>query len=343
MTATLHAADARVASRDPATGQIWRTYPVASADEVDAAVSRAREAQRAWVARPLAERVRLLDRFHDALFDRRAEVVALLTRENGKPAADGLLGEVVVVLDQARFYAQQAVRALRPQTVRPSSLALWRKRVCITHEPYGVVGVIAPWNYPLMLAAGVILPALAAGNAAVLKPSELTPATGLMLGELLVEAGAPHDLVTVLVGDGSTGAALCAAEVDKVFFVGSVATGRKVAEACARRLVPCVLELGGSDPALVLADADVRHAAVGIAWGRFSNAGQTCTAPKRVYVHERVYDRFVDELARASASSRWRAGRAWWPRRRYARTQPSPTARSSRPPCSPTCRPTRAC
>jgi succinate-semialdehyde dehydrogenase/glutarate-semialdehyde dehydrogenase len=221
----------------------------------------------------------------------------IILRETGKPAAEALTTEVLVVLDLARYYAAHAPKLLADEHFTPSNIALWRKRVTIRHEPHGVVGVIAPWNYPLMLAAGVILAALVARNAVLFKPSEYSPTTGVLIGELIAEAGFPEGLTHVLTGDGATGAAIIEAGVDKVFFIGSVATGRKVAAACAERLIPCVLELGGSDPAIVLEDADLATAASGIAWGRFSNAGQTCVAPKRVFVINDVYDRFVEQLA----------------------------------------------
>lgn len=299
-----------IESRDPATGRVWRRFDPVSADAVAAAVAAARAAQPAWAARPLDERLQVVARFHRLLFARRAEVAELLVREAGKPWADAMASEVLITLDQARFYLDEAPRVLRPTTVRPRSLAMLRKQVHVTHEAWGVVGVIAPWNYPFMLAAGHTLPALLAGNAVVLKPSELTPHSGVLLGELLHAAGVPAAVLHVLPGDGATGAALSAGDVDKVFFTGSVATGRRVAEACARRLVPCVLELGGSDPAVVLDDADVAHAAAGIAWGRFSNAGQTCVAPKRVYVTAPAYEPFVAALAGVVAGLRVGPGEA---------------------------------
>jgi acyl-CoA reductase-like NAD-dependent aldehyde dehydrogenase len=293
-----------VESRDPATGDVWKRYATATPDEVSAAVNQARTAQIRWAAEPVAVRIRTLRRFHDVLFDRRRDVATALSRENGKPVAEAVSSEIAMVLDFANYYAARAPEFLRAPWFTASPLALRRKRIRIAHEPYGVVCVISPWNYPLMLAAAIVLPAIVTGNAVLLKPSELTPTTGALIGDLLSAAGVPDGVFTVLQGDGFTGAALCNAPVDKVFFTGSVATGRRVALACAARLSPCALELGGSDPAIVLADADVRHAASGIAWGRFSNGGQTCVAPKRVYVESAVHDAFVDALAKAVAALR---------------------------------------
>ena len=293
-----------VVSRDPATGEVWRSYPSASPAEVARGVARARDAQRAWGARPAADRAHDLERFRRALFARRQEVAEALTRETGNPTAEGLGNEVLIALDYARFYAAESRRLFAAPWFTPSSLSMWRKRVRVAHVPLGVVAVVSPWNYPFMLAAGVVLPALAAGNAVLLKPSELTPTSGALLGELLAEAGVPDGVMTVLQGGGETGASLVAADVDKVFFTGSVPTGRTVARACAERLIPCSLELGGSDPAIVLEDADLAHAARGIAWGRFTNAGQTCVAPKRVFVVGAAYEPFLAQLARGVESLR---------------------------------------
>ncbi len=195
-------------------------------------------------------------------------------------------------------------RTLRAPWTRAQSLALARKRMRVVPEPYGVVGVIAPWNYPFMLACSRILPAVATGNAVVFKPSELTPSVGEATARLLAEAGVPHDVIRIAQGDGATGAALASAALDKVFFTGSVRAGRAVATACAARLVPCELELGGSDAAIVCADADIATAAAGLAWGRFSNAGQTCVAPKRIFVEAPAYDAFVAAVCRVVAQLR---------------------------------------
>jgi succinate-semialdehyde dehydrogenase/glutarate-semialdehyde dehydrogenase len=295
---------------DPATGEVWRRYEPASRAEVEAAVARAKEAQSAWAGKPVAQRVAVLRRFHDALFRRRREVAEALTRENGKPLAESLAMEVTVTMDFAGFYADKAPGFLRAPWRSAAGLGMWRKRVRVAHEPYGVIGIISPWNYPFFLAAANALPALVTGNAVVLKPSEFTPTSGALLEQLFAEAGVPDGVFRVVQGDGATGAALCDAPVDKVFFTGSVATGRKVAVKCAGRLIPCSLELGGSDPAIVLADADLAHTASGLAWGRFSNGGQTCVAPKRVYVEAPVYDAFVAALSAALGTLRVGAGMA---------------------------------
>ena len=245
-----------------------------------AALTAARVAQRAWRARPLHERARTLERFLvRGLFARRHEVATTIGRENGKPPVEAL-SEVLVTLDFARYYSSRRVmRELRPLAHTGAGPAMWRKRVLISEEPFGVIGVISPWNYPFMLPAAIVLPALVSGNAVLLKPSEFTTESGLLLASLLSEAGLPPGVFHALPGAGATGAALIEQGCDKLFFTGSEATGRKVAAAAGARLIPCVLELGGSDAALVLDDADLALAADGLAWGRFSNSGQTVWRP----------------------------------------------------------------
>ncbi|HYD53078.1 MAG TPA: aldehyde dehydrogenase family protein, partial [Gemmatimonadaceae bacterium] len=303
MSEVAEARGAEVASRDPVSGAVWRRFEALDEEGVREAVARARRAQPAWAACSARARARVVARFHDLLVERRADAARTIRREMGKPAQEALASEVVPVLDHARFLAREAPRALRTRRLHAGGLAHLRKRVTIAHEPFGVIGVISPWNYPLMLAAAHVLPALVAGNAVVLKPSELTTSTGVLLVELLHEAGVPAEVLQLVPGAAVTGTALVET-CDKIFFTGSEATGRAIAHRCAERLIPCVLELGGSDPAIVLDDAAVEVAAAGIAWGRFSNCGQTCVAPKRVFVVDAVYDRFVGALGeRISALS----------------------------------------
>jgi succinate-semialdehyde dehydrogenase/glutarate-semialdehyde dehydrogenase len=296
-----------VESRDAFTGAVAERFPTAAAPAVRDAVERARVAQREWAAAAVEHRVRVLDRFRRLAFERRAALAAVISRETGKAPAEALVADVYTALDLVRYYVRHAPTALEPRTSRSATLALWRKRITCTHDPIGVLGVISPWNYPFMLPVGTVAPALAAGNAVVLKPSELTPSTAAMLVELMAQAGLPDGLLQAVQGGRETGEALVHSAVDKVFFTGSVRTGRQVAASCAERLIPCVLELGGSDPALVLDDADVRVAAAGIVWGRFANAGQTCVAPKRVFVCDGAYDPFLEALDRRLEALRLRA------------------------------------
>lgn len=263
---------------------------------VGQAVARARAAQPAWAATPVAERMRVIARFREALVRRRHEVAQIVTDEIGRSAVGALIMDVLVTLEFVAWTQARTPRFLRARWRRLPGALFARKRVREEKLPLGVVGIITPWNYPFFMPASCALPALATGNAVVLKPSELTPRGGAIVGELFREAGLPEGVLQIVQGDGQVGAALARADIDKMFFTGSVASGRKVAEACASRLVPCSLELGGSDPAIVLADADLQHAADGICWSRFANAGQTCVAAKRVFVEAPVYDEFLRRL-----------------------------------------------
>ena len=232
--------------------------------------------------------------FNVCLHERKSEVAALITREAGKPLVEALLTEVLVVLDATRFCVENAFAFLRDQPVPHGNLAMKTKTGHILREPHGVIGIISPWNYPFSIPATESLSALVTGNAVVLKPSELTSLTALELASLLHEAGVPKDVFQVIVGDGTGGSALVNAEIDKLVFTGSVATGKRIAQAAAARLLPVVLELGGKDPMLVLDDADVDVASSGAVWGAFVNAGQACLSVERCYVHRSLYEQFLE-------------------------------------------------
>jgi succinate-semialdehyde dehydrogenase/glutarate-semialdehyde dehydrogenase len=204
--------------------------------------------------------------------------------------------EVYSCCDSISYYAKRAPRFLAPEKRRIHGLMGFMKRLRVVYKPLGVVGLITPWNGPVVLAVNPLVQALLAGNAVVHKPSEVTPFSALVVKKFTEAAGFPADLYQVLQGDGSTGAALIESGVDKVSFTGSVATGRKVAEACGRRLIPCTLELGGKDPMIVCADADLERAARGAVWGAFTNAGQVCMSTERVYVVEPVAQAFIERV-----------------------------------------------
>jgi acyl-CoA reductase-like NAD-dependent aldehyde dehydrogenase len=228
-----------------------------------------------------------------AIEARAREIEDTVVSETGKPRAEAVM-EVVAVVDSLRYHLRTAPGFFRPRKVSTGWM-VW-KRAFIQREPLGVVGVVAPWNYPFLLSMTPVLAALCGGNSAVLKPSEHTPYSGLLVEDLIQDAGLPEGLVQVVIGGGEAGEALVRGGVDKVVFVGSPETGRRVLRAAAESLTPVVLELGGKDPAIVLADADLGRAARGVVWGAFSNAGQSCVAVERVYVVEEVYDAFLREV-----------------------------------------------
>jgi succinate-semialdehyde dehydrogenase/glutarate-semialdehyde dehydrogenase len=284
----------RIKSFAPATGELIGEAPNTSADEVKLAVSRARRAQEAWGALPVAERAHRVLRFRDAIVDRADEIVDLLARECGKPRHEALLHEVMVVADIATYFAKHAERILAPRQI---SLHLMKHRKSYVHlVPRGVVGVISPWNYPFQLPLRDVITALVAGNAAVLKPSEVTPLIALKAKEIWDGAGLPEDLFQVVTGYGPTGAALIDAGIQLLVFTGGVSTGKRVAAACGERLIPCVMELGGKAPLIACSDAEVERTAQAITFGGFSNSGQVCISVERVYAHRDVHDAILDRV-----------------------------------------------
>ena len=298
MVTDLQIAARKVVSVNPATGETLRDFQCASERDVQAAVARARAAQPAWNELGVRGRVAVLREFQRLLHQRKSEVAALITREAGKPMIEALLTEVLVVLDSTRFCVENAFTFLREQPVPHGNLAMKTKTGRILREPHGVIGIVSPWNYPFSIPATESLSALVTGNAVVLKPSELTSLTAVELASLLHQAGVPKDVFQVIVGDGTTGSALLNAEIDKLVFTGSVATGKRIAQAAAARLLPVVLELGGKDPMLVLDDADVDVASSGAVWGSFANCGQACLSVERCYVHRSLYDAFLEACVR---------------------------------------------
>ncbi len=282
-----------IESRNPATGEVLGTVPVHSEEDVRARVERARQAAAQWSALGFAERRAALDAFRRALAARADELADLIHRENGKPRLDGLM-EVLLALTHLAHASARAEKVLAPQRVSAGILANFR--AVIHYLPLGVVGVIGPWNYPLFTPMGSISSALAAGNAVVFKPSELTPLVGMEIAAIAASSLGHPDLVQVVTGYGPTGAALARAGVDKLSFTGSTATGRKVMAAAAETLTPVLMELGGKDPMIVAADADVEEAAEAAVFGALTNAGQTCISIERVYVAAPIYERFVDRV-----------------------------------------------
>jgi succinate-semialdehyde dehydrogenase/glutarate-semialdehyde dehydrogenase len=303
-----HGQTAEIISYDPATGEEVGRAPVATADEVGRAVGRAREAQAVWVALSYAERGRVVLRARAAVLDEMDAIAGLISRESGKPAAEALMMELVPTLDLMQFFARRTARLLKAEKIDIGQYALMGRSSRIVYKPLGVVGIISPWNFPWAIPLGEVVMALMAGNAVVLKPSELTPLVGLKIGEVFRSAGLPDNLLSVATGDGATGAALVEAGVNKIMFTGSVATGRRVAEAAARRLIPCVLELGGKDPMIVFEDANLEAAAQAAVWGAFANAGQACASVERCYVHERIAEEFTARVVELTRTLRQDAG-----------------------------------
>src|SRR6266508_4404028 len=264
-------AAATLTSTNPVTGEVVGTFAVDGPEAVEAAVARARPAAAWWAGLG----------FKGHLARQADELCELVRRENGKPLDDAFF-EVLVAVDHLDWAARKAAKVLKPRRV-PSTLLLANQAASVEYPPVGVVGVLGPWNYPVLTPMGSIVYALAAGNAVVFKPSELTPAVGRWLVDAFAELVREQPVLQLVTGFGATGAALCRSGVDKLAFTGSPGTGRKVMAACAERLTPVVLELGGKDVMIVDDDADVGAAADAAVWGGLSNAGQICIAVERVY------------------------------------------------------------
>jgi succinate-semialdehyde dehydrogenase / glutarate-semialdehyde dehydrogenase len=281
----------RFDSTHPATGERVGTFPVHDAESVQQAVERARGAAAWWESLGFRDRARRLHHFKGILARRADELCEVIHRETGKPL-DGAFIEVLLCVEHLDWAIRNAPKVLGRRRVR-STLNLINVGATLEYRPYGVVGVIGPWNYPLHTPMGSISYALAAGNAVVFKPSELTPAVATWVAEAFAEAVPEQPVLQVVTGFGETGHALVAAGVDKVAFTGSAATGRKVMAAAAESLTPVLMECGGKDALIVDVDADLDAAANGAVWGGISNTGQTCAGVERVYVPETIYEPFL--------------------------------------------------
>jgi succinate-semialdehyde dehydrogenase/glutarate-semialdehyde dehydrogenase len=296
---------------NPATLEPVGAVAVTSPEALSEVVSEARAAQTRWGRTDAEERARVLRAARAVLLECTDEIAATIVAETGKPLVEAFTSELFVSLDHASWLARNAGRTLREERLRLWQPYVVQKRAMLHYDPIGVVGIVAPWNFPLGVPFTQVASAVAAGNAAVVKPSELSPLTGAWLEEIFRRAGAPSGLVRVVQGGGAVGAALVRHHgIDGIVFTGSTETGRDVAAAAGERLVPVVLELGGKDPMLVLDDADVDRAVDGALWGSFTNCGQVCSGIERVYVAAPLYQEFVAALAARAASLRIGAGDA---------------------------------
>ena len=286
----------------PGTGEVLASFEIHTAEDVAAAVERAGTAAAWWAGLGHAGRRARLDAWRVQLVRRTDELARLISDENGKPVDDAVV-EVTLAIAHLAWAARNAGRVLRRRRVNPGLLAL-NHSASVEYLPYGVVGVIGPWNYPVHTPMGSISYALAAGNAVVFKPSEFTPAVGSWLVDSFAGVVPEQPVLQLVTGYGETGAALCEAGVDKLAFTGSAATGRRVMASCARTLTPCVIECGGKDALIVAADADLDRAAEQAVWGSMFNGGQTCAGVERVYVEAAVYEPFVERVAAAAAGIR---------------------------------------
>jgi len=281
---------------NPATGEIIATVPDLGAEAVAEMAAHGRAAQPEWEAFGFEGRARVMRRAQKWLMDNAERVVETIVSETGKTYEDAELAEIGYAGAAFGFWAKEGPTYLADQKVKSSQVLVKGKKLVLRYRPLGLIGVIGPWNYPLTNSFGDCIPAMMAGNSVILKPSEITPLTSLLMAEALSECGLPENVLQIATGRGETGAALVE-QVDMIMFTGSTRTGRKVAEAAARRLIPASLELGGKDPMIVLSDADLERAANFATYYSMQNAGQTCISIERVYVEEPVYDEFVAKVS----------------------------------------------
>jgi acyl-CoA reductase-like NAD-dependent aldehyde dehydrogenase len=283
----------RIPSVNPATGEVQAWIETTPPEQIASLVARARVAQTEWARRSVAERCSLLKVFRERMFGSRDALADAVVQESGKPRAEALFSDIFVALDTAGYLATNAERMLTPEHVPHHNIAAKAKSGELRHDPLGVIGIISSWNYPLAIPLGQIIPAVVAGNAVVCKTSDFTPQCGALIEKLFIDSGFPKDLVTVIQGGAEVGRALIESAPDKVLFTGSVETGRRVAEACASRLIPTVLELGGKDAMIVLADSNLEIAASGAVWGSFTNCGQVCLSVERIFVEHSIAEKFA--------------------------------------------------
>src|SRR6266581_4356019 len=280
-------------SINPATGEVLAHFERTPASQLPEIISRARIAQSVWAKLPIRNRCEKLRGLRDRIMASRKELADAVVRESGKPRVEALFADIFVALDSAEYWSRNAASALRTRRVPHHSTAAKAKRGYLAYDPLGVIAIISSWNYPLAIPLSQIIPAVAVGNAVVCKTSDFTPQCGALIEKLFIDAGFPNDLVKIVQGGGEVGQALIDASPDKVLFTGSVATGRRVAEACAKRLIPSVLELGGKDAMIVLADADLEVVSSAAVWGSYTNCGQVCLSVERLFVEQPAAERFI--------------------------------------------------
>jgi acyl-CoA reductase-like NAD-dependent aldehyde dehydrogenase len=282
-----------IPSIDPATGKILAQFektPPAALPEI---VARARSAQSAWCGVQIEKRCAQLRALRDCMMVSRGALADAVVAESGKPRVEALFADLFVALDTAAYFSKHGAKLLRPERVPHHSSAGKAKSGRLFYDPLGVIGIISSWNYPLAIPLSQIIPAVSAGNAVICKTSDFTPQCGALIGKLFADAGFPKDLVTVIQGGAEIGQALIDAAPDKIMFTGSVVTGRRVAEACAKKLIPSVLELGGKDALIVLADANLEVAASAAVWGSYTNCGQVCLSVERLFVEQAIEEKFL--------------------------------------------------
>lgn len=284
----------KLISRNPGTGEIIRELDVTPIDSLPLLFAQARTAQFSWGQIPIKQRAQFLIQLRETLLNHIDSITDLITQENGKPRYEAMVNELLPCVDTLTYFIKKSPKLLKDRTI-PLTLMKYKKSY-LNYWPVGVVAIISPWNYPFLLPFAEIIMALVSGNAVIFKPSEVTPCVGLKIQELCAEAGLPPHVLQTLIGDGTLGAAIIQQKPNKIFFTGSVPTGKKIMAAAAEHLIPVNLELGGKDAMIVLPDADLDYATSAALWGGFSNSGQVCASTERILVHERIAEPFLKQL-----------------------------------------------
>jgi acyl-CoA reductase-like NAD-dependent aldehyde dehydrogenase len=296
----------RYALKNPATDEPIGEFEAANNSDVHLAVSRARKAQVEWGRSSIEARAKIVQSALRILLENKEEYIDCIIAETGRSRLETIFMELFPACDSLNFFSRRAAKMLRAESVGMHLLRM--KSAKIVYQPLGVVGVISPWNGPFIMSLNPTVQALLAGNAVVVKPSEVTPYSGMLVAKLFEQAGLPEGVLQLVLGDGATGAALVDSKVDKISFTGSVATGRKVGEICGRNLTPCTLELGGKDAMIVCSDADLERSANGALFGGFMNAGQFCCGTERIYVVDSVADAFIEKVVEKTKNLRQAKG-----------------------------------
>ena len=293
-----------VVSRDPVKNQTIEEFPFTSLDAIPQVYDRSRMAQEAWRETSLKHRADKLKNLREAILDQTPSLVDLISRETGKPHFESLSQDIFPTVSSLTYLIHSGPKTLRDRSIHLKNPLFWHRRSYFQFIPHGCVLIISPWNFPLFLALGEIAPALLAGNSVIFKPSEHTSMVGLKIQALIEEAGFPLGLVQTTLGDGNVGSALIHQGPDKIFFTGSVKTGRIISTLAGEKMIPATLELGGKDPMIILSDADLDYASSAALWGAFANSGQMCASVERILVHESIAADFTDLLKRKVASLR---------------------------------------
>ena len=290
--------------KSPVTYEVLGEIECASKEDIDAAVATAHAAQKEWAKKSPAERAKVILKARDIVLKRQDEIMGVVIRETGKPPADALSMEIFASADVMTYYAKNAEKFLATEKKKLHGVMGMIKQLRVAYKPLGVVGIITPWNGPFILSMNPTQQALLAGNGVILKGSEVTPESAQLVAKVFKEASLPDGLLHVIYGDGQTGADLLNADIQKVSFTGSVPTGRKVGEACGRNLIPCSLELGGTDAMIICADANFELATDAALYGSCINTGHYCCGTQRIYVVESLYDQFVARVTEKAKALR---------------------------------------